>query len=51
MAVIQKLDARGWCNKRWTTRKGIERGGKPFTKKSLHKLLRRLRFVGGNSIW
>ena len=46
MAVIQELDARGWCNKRWTTRKGIERGGKPFTKKSLHKLLTNVTYVG-----
>src|SRR5579885_516871 len=46
LAVIQELDARGWCNKRWTTRKGIERGGKPFTKKSLHKLLTNVTYVG-----
>jgi site-specific DNA recombinase len=46
MAVVQELDARGWCNKRWTTRKGVERGGKPFTKKSLHKLLTNVTYVG-----
>lgn len=37
--VIKELERRGWHNKRWTTRKGHERGGKPFTKTSLHKLL------------
>jgi site-specific DNA recombinase len=46
LAVIQVLDARGWSNKRWTTRKGVERGGKPFTKKSLHKLLTNVTYVG-----
>jgi site-specific DNA recombinase len=46
LAVIHELDARGWCNKRWTTRKGVERGGKPFTKKSLHKLLTNVTYVG-----
>ena len=46
MAVIHELDARGWTNKRWTTRKGVERGGKPFTQKSLHKLLTNVTYAG-----
>ncbi len=37
--VVKELDARGWTTKRWTTRKGHERGGKPFNKNSLFKLL------------
>src|SRR5271168_3576673 len=37
--VVQELAQRGWLNKRWTTRKGQERGGKPFTKTALHRLL------------
>src|SRR5262249_28258500 len=44
--VITELDRRGWLNKRWTTRKGRERGGKPFTKTSLHKLLTNVTYIG-----
>lgn len=46
MAVIRELDERGWVNKRWVTKKGIERGGKPFTKTSLHKLLTNVTYLG-----
>ena len=38
-ATVNQLARRGWVNKRWTTRKGIMRGGKPFNKASLHYLL------------
>jgi len=44
--VVHELERRGWVNKRWTTRKGHERGGKPFTKTSLHKLLTSVTYVG-----
>ena len=46
LAVIAELDERDWVNKRWTTRKGTERGGKPFTKTSLHKLLTNITYIG-----
>ena len=46
LPVIQELDRRGWVNKRWTTRKGHERGGKQFTKTSLHKLLTNVTYLG-----
>ncbi|GIW55525.1 MAG: recombinase RecB [Nitrospiraceae bacterium] len=46
LPVVQELDRRGWVNKRWTTRKGRERGGKPFTKTSLHKLLTNVAYIG-----
>jgi site-specific DNA recombinase len=46
MPVVQELERRGWLNKRWTTRKGHERGGKPFTKTSLYKLLTNVAYVG-----
>ncbi len=46
LAVVQELDRRGWLNKRWTTRKGQQRGGKPFTKPSLHRLLTNVAYVG-----
>jgi len=44
--TIRELDARGWTNKRWTTRKGHERGGNPFNKNSLYKLLTNVLYTG-----
>jgi site-specific DNA recombinase len=46
LPVLQELQHRGWLNKRWTTRKGRERGGKPFSKSSLHKLLTNVTYIG-----
>jgi len=44
--TAKELDARGWRTKRWTTRKGHERGGKPFNKNSLFKLLTNRIYLG-----
>ena len=44
--VVQEIGRWGWLTKRWTTRKGIERGGKPFTKNSLHRLLTNITCAG-----
>lgn len=44
--TIAELDKRGWVNKRWTTRKGRERGGKPFNKASLYKFLTNVTYLG-----
>jgi len=44
--VVVELERRGWANKRWTTRKGRDRGGKPITKTSLHKLLTNVAYIG-----
>jgi site-specific DNA recombinase len=44
--VIQELAKREWVHKSWTTRKGQERGGKAFTKTSLHKLLTNVAYIG-----
>jgi site-specific DNA recombinase len=46
LPVVQELERRGWCNKRWQTRKGHERGGQPFTKTSLHRLLTNVSYAG-----
>ncbi len=46
LPVIQELDRRGWVKKRWTTRKGHDRGGKQFTKTSLYKLLTNVTYIG-----
>jgi site-specific DNA recombinase len=44
--VVQELERRGWLNKSWQTRKGHWRGGKPFTKTSLHHLLTNVLYTG-----
>ena len=46
MATIQELDQRGWCNKLWQTRKGHHRGGLPFTKATLFRLLTNITYTG-----
>jgi site-specific DNA recombinase len=46
LPVVNELRARGWANKRTSTRKGTERGGKPFTRTSLHRLLINVAYVG-----
>jgi site-specific DNA recombinase len=46
MPVLKELERRGWANKRWTTRKGKERGGLPFTRPSLHRLLSNPAYAG-----
>jgi len=44
--TAKELDARGWTTKRWITRKGHERGGKPWGKNSLFKLLTNRIYLG-----
>jgi len=44
--VVQELERRGWHNKRYRTRAGVERGGGPFTKTTLHKLLTNPLYIG-----
>jgi DNA invertase Pin-like site-specific DNA recombinase len=44
--VVQELEKRGWVTKRWQTRKGHLRGGRGFTKTSLHRLLTNLVYLG-----
>ena len=46
IATIKELDMRGWVNKQWTTRKGKESGGRPFTKNSLFRLLTNVLYIG-----
>jgi site-specific DNA recombinase len=46
MPVVDQLKQRGWGNKRWRTRKGALRGGKPFTRNSLRQLLTNVTYVG-----
>lgn len=44
--MVQELERRGWANKRWTTRAGKERGGQPFTRTNLYRLLTNVAYVG-----
>ncbi len=44
--VVKELDARGWASKRWITKRGREKGGKPLTKNSLFKLLTNVLYIG-----
>jgi len=44
--TVQELARRGSTNKRWVTRKGRERGGQPFDKNSLLRLLSNVAYRG-----
>ena len=46
LPVVEDLARRGWGTKRWTTRKGDERGGKVFTRTSLYLLLTNPLYAG-----
>jgi site-specific DNA recombinase len=43
---IRELNRRRWRTKSWTTRKGRQRGGRPFRKNSLHNLLTSVTYLG-----
>lgn len=46
LPTVQELARRGWTIKRWTTRKGAVRGGSPFNKTNLFRLLTNPVYVG-----
>jgi site-specific DNA recombinase len=46
LPVVQELEKRGWVNKRWQTRKGHERSGKPFTRTNVYRLLTNVAYIG-----
>ncbi len=39
LPVVQRLAEKGMSNKRWTTKRDVPRGGKPFDKNALYSLL------------
>jgi len=45
-AVVQEMNRRGWTNKSWTTSKGQRLGGQPFTRITLHYLLKNPIYIG-----
>jgi site-specific DNA recombinase len=46
LPTVVDLARRGWHNKHWLTRKGRSRGGQPFVKTSLAKLLSNVTYRG-----
>jgi site-specific DNA recombinase len=46
LPVVQELARRGWVGKCWQTRHGRHRGGRPFTKTSLYRLLTNVLYAG-----
>ena len=46
LPVVDELQRRDWNNKTWTTKKGKQRGGKTFDRRSLHALLTNPIYLG-----
>jgi site-specific DNA recombinase len=46
LPLVQELERRGWVGKCWQTRKGRVRGGLPFTKTSVYRLLTNVVYAG-----
>lgn len=46
LPVVQELETRGWRNKVWRTKKGLERGGRPFDKCSVYAMLTNPLYMG-----
>jgi len=46
LPVVREIDRRGWRTKQWVTRSGVTRGGTPFTKGRLFRLLRNPIYIG-----
>jgi site-specific DNA recombinase len=49
VGVIRELDERGWTNKAWTSEPGHKRGGRPFIKSTLSRLLTNVLYTGNIS--
>ncbi len=48
--TVKELDVRGWTTKRWSTRKDRERGGLPFNKNRLFRLLTNVLYLARSPI-
>src|SRR5262249_2429382 len=46
LPVVRELAQREWVNKRWVIKAGHTKGGQPFTKTSLHRLLTNVNYIG-----
>lgn len=50
LPVVRELAARGWKTKRTTTTKGTVRGGRPFDRTNLYRLLKTTAYAGAIAI-
>ena len=46
LKTAMELEERGWTTKRWVTKKGHERGGKPWARNTLRSLLKQRLYLG-----
>jgi site-specific DNA recombinase len=46
LPVVLELNRRGWTTKRWVNKAGRERGGRPFDRTNLHRLLTNIVYIG-----
>jgi len=46
LPTVQELNRRGWTTKRWITKKAGERGGRPFDKSILSRMLSNVLYLG-----
>ena len=46
LAVVQELSRRGWTTKRWVNKAGRQRGGRPFDRTNLYRLLTNVVYLG-----
>jgi site-specific DNA recombinase len=46
LPTVRELQRRGWTTKRWRTKSGQERGGRPFDRTSLYRLLTNVAYLG-----
>jgi site-specific DNA recombinase len=46
LPVLAELARRGWCTKQTRTKEGHVRGGRPFTRSSLYRLLTNVTYIG-----
>jgi site-specific DNA recombinase len=46
LPVVQALNRRGWTTKRWVNKAGGQRGGRPFDRTNLHRLLTNVVYAG-----
>ena len=44
--MVKEINRRGWINKEWITRKGKRRGGQPFDRFTLYRLLTSIAYIG-----
>jgi site-specific DNA recombinase len=46
LPVVQELSRRGWTTKRWVNKAGRQRGGRPFDRTNLYRLLTNVVYLG-----